>query len=52
MQKGTLMIFAGLAIGFAGVVTTKWTGLSMFWAVIALGAVIAVAGGIRNSQPA
>jgi hypothetical protein len=52
MQRGTLFIFAGLPIGLFGIVATKWTGLPIFWAAIALGAAIAIAGGIQNAQQA
>lgn len=52
MEKGTLTIFAGLPLILAGIVALKVTGLNLFWAAIALGAVIACFGGITLAQKA
>ncbi len=52
MQKGSLFIVLGLATLIAGVLALKLTDLNYFWALIALGAVVGVSGGIRNSLSA
>jgi hypothetical protein len=49
MQKGSLLIFAGLPLIVAGVVMLKFTGLNIWWAMVALGAIVGVTGGIQVS---
>jgi hypothetical protein len=49
IQKGSILIFGGLPLILAGVVLIKVTGLSIWWALIALGALMATAGGIQNA---
>jgi hypothetical protein len=50
MQKGTLLIFAALPLILGGVVLLKVTGLTFWWAAVALGAAIGTTGGIQVSQ--
>jgi hypothetical protein len=52
MEKGSLLIFAGLPLILAGIVALKVTGLDIAWGAIALGAVIACYGGITLSLKA
>ena len=52
MQKGTAAIFLGLGLILVGVLALKMTDRALFWAVIALGAVIGCHGGIAVSQRA
>jgi hypothetical protein len=50
MQKGSLFIFAALPLIVGGVVMLKVSGLSFWWASVALGAVLGTSGGIQVSQ--
>ncbi len=50
MQRATPLIFAGIAMIFAGVFALKWTGLNYWWALVALGAAVGCTGGIKISQ--
>ena len=49
MQKGSLLIFAGLPLIVGGVFMLKITGLNIWWAMVALGAIVGVIGGIQVS---
>jgi hypothetical protein len=50
IQKGTFHIFAGLHVILAGVLLMKMTHMDLFWAVTALGAIVAGRGAIAVSQ--
>jgi len=50
MQRGTAEIFLGLGLIVLGIVALKMTDMNLFWALIALGAVIGSKGGISVSQ--
>jgi hypothetical protein len=52
MQRGTAEIFLGLGLITLGIVALKMTDMDLFWALIALGAVIGSKGGISVSQRA
>ena len=52
MEKGTFIIFAGLPLILGGIFALKITGFDIAWAAIALGAVIAIYGGITLSMKA
>lgn len=52
MQKGTAEIFLGLGLIIVGILALKMTDRALFWALIALGAVIGCHGGIAVSQRA
>jgi uncharacterized membrane protein HdeD (DUF308 family) len=50
IQKGSMFVFAGLPMILAGVVMLKFTGLNIWWALVAAGAMVGVAGGIQIAQ--
>jgi hypothetical protein len=52
MQRGTAEIFLGLGLITLGIVALKMTDIDLFWAMIALGAVVGSKGGISVSQRA
>lgn len=52
MQRGTALVFFGMALIVMGVVALKLTDQSLWWAVIAAGAATGCYGGISISQRA
>jgi hypothetical protein len=52
MQRGSAEIFLGLGLIIIGFLGLKLTDLNLFWACIALGAVLGCHGGIAVSQRA
>jgi len=52
MQRGTAEIFLALGLVLIGILGLKLTDMNLFWAVIALGAVVSCHGGISVSQRA
>ncbi|MCA9587090.1 MAG: hypothetical protein KC657_17295 [Myxococcales bacterium] len=52
MQRGTAMIFFGLALIIIGILALKITDINLCWALVAAGAVIGSRGGISVSQRA
>ena len=52
MQRGTALLFLGIGIILAGILSLKLTDMNICWAIIALGAVIGATGGISISQRA
>ena len=52
MQRGSAEIFLALGLIILGILCLKLTDMNLFWAVIALGAVVGCHGGISVSQRA
>jgi hypothetical protein len=52
MQKGTAEIFLGLGLIIVGILALKLTDRTLWWALIALGAIVGCHGGISVSQRA
>lgn len=52
MQRGSAMIFLGLALILIGILALKITDINLCWAFIAAGAAIGSKGGIEVSQRA
>ena len=52
MQKGSLMIFAGLPLVLLGILLLKLAGGYYGWLPLALGFCVAVAGGVTVSKTA
>ena len=52
MQRGSAEIFLALGLILIGILGMKLTDMNLFWAAIALGAIIGCHGGISIAQRA
>ncbi|MBS2013052.1 MAG: hypothetical protein JST00_09205 [Deltaproteobacteria bacterium] len=52
MQRGSAEIFLGIGLIIIGILALKMTDVNLWWAAIALGAVLGSKGGISISQRA
>lgn len=52
MQRGSAEIFLAIGLILIGILGLKLTDMNLFWAAIALGAVVGCHGGISVSQSA
>lgn len=48
-QRGTFLIFGGVPLILAGILGLKFTGIDLFWILIAGGAVVSTLGAIQVS---